>query len=56
MFDIHCKQSVFLDEPEWVIPQKAVGRGRPAEIVKPDKPPFRVVNTAKHLKKKTWQK
>lgn len=56
MLDVHCDQQVFLEKPEWVLPQKAAGRGRPAEVLKPDKPSFRVDEYCKALEKEDWTK
>ena len=41
---------------EWVLPQKADGRGKPAEVVKSDKPSFRVDQYCKALEKEDWTK
>jgi len=56
MPDVHFYLKLFLEEPEYVIPQKAAWRGRPAKGVKPDKPLFRMDEYCKTLEKEEWTK
>ena len=56
MPDVHFYPKLFLEEPEYVIPQKVARRGRPAKGVKPDQPLFRMDEYCKTLEKEEWTK
>lgn len=54
MLDIHSNQQIFLERPEWVLPERKSTRGRCPKIMKPDKPSFRVDEYCKALGKSDW--
>ena len=56
MYDVYFYLKLFLEEPEYVIPQKAARFGRPAKGVKPDQPLLRIDEYCKTLEKEEWTK
>ena len=54
MLDIHSDQTIYLEQPQWFIPQKTGSRGRTPKLFKPDKPSITVNQYCKTLGKEDW--
>ncbi|MES0447819.1 MAG: IS701 family transposase [Desulfobacterales bacterium] len=54
MLDIHSNQQIFMEKPEWAMPERKGARGRRSRILKPNKPSFRADEYCKALDKKDW--
>jgi len=54
VLDVHKDENVFLEKPEFVIPQKSGKKGRPSKIPKPNITPIRLDEYIKQLKNEDW--
>ena len=55
LFDVHCDQSVYLNEPSIVVPEKTPGRGRTPTRPKTDAQPITVKAYQEGLCDEDWQ-
>lgn len=55
IFDIHSDQPIYLEKPEWALPEKKGTRGRKPKLMKPNKPSIRADHYCKGLGDKDWQ-
>lgn len=55
MFDIHSNQTVYLEKPQWILPEKKCARGRSPILMKPDKASSRVDHYCRSLGTKEWK-
>lgn len=56
LFDVHCDQPVYLEEPEISVPEKKPGRGRTPSIPRTEAQPTRVNAYQEGLSEADWQK
>lgn len=54
MLDIHSNQQIFLERPQWAVPEKKSTRGRYPTAMKPEKPSFRADEYCNALEKGDW--
>lgn len=55
LFDVHCDQPIYLDEPAIVVPEKKPGRGRSPTRPKTDAKPMTVKAYQEGLSEEDWQ-